>query len=396
MAADTESFEEAVKAKPEESVAEFEDHEKGLVGFVHENLHKYPFLVPLIVMIVAVIIFGLINPNFYRVNTLSVILQQVGIVGILGVAQAIVIITAGIDLSVGAMLVFITVIMGQFTFRYGIPAEISILIGLTAGAIMGFANGWMVARLRLPPFIVTLGTWQIILAANFIYSRNETIRSQDIAAEASSLHFWGTIFRIGDARVTYGVIAFLVLVAIMAYVLSSTAWGRHVYALGDDKEAAELAGVNTDRVLIQVYTLAGLLCGVAAWVAIGRFGRVEADRQRERVGELQPAVVALQLRLGEAGRRLQLLPPLGQLGEIGRPGWIGPAVLVELPGVPRRQQRQVGLLVGEALDAAPPELAAGLAGEMAEVTGQAGRGVEPRRRVGLPPAVVVLAHRLQQ
>ncbi len=287
MASDTDNFEEVVKAKPQEKVAEFEPHEKGLVGFIHENLHKYPFLVPLIVMIAAVIIFGLINPNFYRATTLSVILQQVGIVGILGIAQAIVILTAGIDLSVGAMLVFITVIMGQFSFRYGIPAEITILIGIAAGALMGFCNGWMVARLRLPPFIVTLGTWQIILAANFIYSRNETIRSQDIAEQASALHFWGTIFRIGDARVTYGVIAFLVLVAIMAYVLSSTAWGRHVYAVGDDKEAAELAGVNTDKVLIQVYTLAGLLCGIAAWVAIGRFGAISPGASTGVQGNIQ-------------------------------------------------------------------------------------------------------------
>ena len=287
MATDTDGFEDVVKGKSEERVAEFEAHEKGLIGFIHEKLHKYPFLVPLVVMIVAVIAFGLINPNFYRVNTLSVILQQVGIVGILGIAQGIVIITAGIDLSVGAMLVFITVIMGQFSFRYGIPAEITILIGIFAGAVMGFCNGWMVARLRLPPFIVTLGTWQIILAANFIYSRNETIRSQDIEAEASALHFWGTIFRIGDARVTYGVVAFLILVAIFAYILSSTAWGRHVYAVGDDKEAAELAGVNTDRVLIQVYTIAGLLCGIAAWVAIGRFGAISPGASTGVQGNIQ-------------------------------------------------------------------------------------------------------------
>ena len=152
---------------------------------------------------------------------------------------------------------------------------------------MGFCNGWLVARLRLPPFIVTLGTWQIILAANFIYSRNETIRSQDIAAEASALQFWGTIFKIGDARVTYGVIAFLVLVAMMAYVLSSTAWGRHVYAVGDDPEAAELAGVNKARVLIQVDTLAGILCGIAGWVAIGRFGAISPGASTGVQGNIQ-------------------------------------------------------------------------------------------------------------
>lgn len=287
MATGTDNFEDAIKDKSQETVADFDSHEKGFVGFIHETLHKYPFFVPLTVMVVAILVFGLLNPNFYRVNTLSVILQQVGIVGILGTAQAIVILTAGIDLSVGAMMVFITVIMGQFSFRYGIPAEITILIGIAAGAFMGFCNGWLVARLRLPPFIVTLGTWQIILAANYIYSRNETIRSQDIAAEASALQFWGTIFKIGDARVTYGVIAFLVLVAIMAYVLSSTAWGRHVYAVGDDPEAAELAGVNKDRVLIQVYTLAGILCGIAAWVAIGRFGAISPGASTGVQGNIQ-------------------------------------------------------------------------------------------------------------
>ncbi|MEP2028788.1 MAG: ABC transporter permease [Paracoccaceae bacterium] len=287
MATDTDNFEDAIKDKSQEAVADFDSHEKGVVRFIHDTLHKYPFFVPLIVMVLAIIVFGLINPNFYRVNTLSVILQQVGIVGILGTAQAIVILTAGIDLSVGAMMVFITVIMGQFSFRYGIPAEITILIGIAAGAFMGFCNGWLVARLRLPPFIVTLGTWQIILAANFIYSRNETIRSQDIAAEASALHFWGTIFKIGDARVTYGVIAFLVLVAIMTYVLSSTAWGRHVYAVGDDPEAAELAGVNKERVLIQVYMLAGILCGIAAWVAIGRFGAISPGASTGVQGNIQ-------------------------------------------------------------------------------------------------------------
>lgn len=294
MATDTDNFENTLKDKSEEAVAEFDGHEKGVVGFIHETLHKYPFFVPMIVMVVAIIVFGLINPNFYRVNTLSVILQQVGIVGILGIAQGIIIITAGIDLSVGAILVFTTVIMGQFSFRYGIPAELTILIGLGAATLMGFCNGWLVARLRLPPFIVTLGTWQIILAANYIYSRNETIRSQDIAEQASSLQFWGTLVRIGadeagrgGARVTYGVFAFLILVAIFAYILNNTAWGRHVYAVGDDKEAAQLAGVNTDRVLIQVYTIAGLLCGIAAWVAIGRFGAISPGASTGMQGNIQ-------------------------------------------------------------------------------------------------------------
>ena len=117
MASDTDNFEDVVKSRGTETVAEFDGHSKGFIGFLHDKLHKYPFLVPLVVIIAAVIVFGLINPNFWRAGTLSLILQQVGIVGILGIAQGIIIITAGIDLSVGAMLVFITSII-IFTTAY--------------------------------------------------------------------------------------------------------------------------------------------------------------------------------------------------------------------------------------------------------------------------------------
>ena len=285
---DSQSYEDVVKDKTETQFAQFDDEQKGLIGKVQHALHVNPALVPLIILVTAIALFGMIlGQRFFSAGTLTLILQQVQIVGVLAAAQTLVILTAGIDLSVGAMLVFTSVIMGQFSFRYGIPAEFTIVIGLAAGAFMGFCNGWMVSRLKLPPFIVTLGTWQIILAANFIYSRNETIRSQDIEQNAAALQFWGQIFRIGDARVTYGVIAFLVLVLIFTYILSSTAWGRHVYAVGDDPEAAELAGVDTKNTLLQVYTIAGLLCGIAAWVAIGRFGAISPGASTGVQGNIQ-------------------------------------------------------------------------------------------------------------
>ena len=159
--------------------------------------------------------------------------------------------------------------MGQFTFRYGIPVELSVLMGLTAGTAIGALNGWLVAVMRLPPFIVTLGMWQIVLAANFLYSANETIRSQDIAEQAAFLQFMGSKFKIGGAVFTYGVVFMVILVIVLAYALRATAWGRHVYAVGDDPEAAELSGVNVKRTLITVYATAGLICGFAGWALIG-------------------------------------------------------------------------------------------------------------------------------
>jgi fructose transport system permease protein len=185
-----------------------------------------------------------------------------------------VILTAGIDLSVGAVMVLSSVVMGQFTFRYGLPPEIAVLCGLACGGFCGLISGILVAIVRLPPFIVTLGMWQIVLAANFLYSRNETIRAQDIAAEAPILQFFGTRVDIGGAIFTYGVIFMLGLALVLAYVLRHTAWGRHVYAVGDDPEAAALSGVNVRRTLISVYVVAGLICAFAGWTLIGRIGSV--------------------------------------------------------------------------------------------------------------------------
>ena len=171
-------------------------------------------------------------------------------------------------------MVLSSVIMGQFTFRLGLPPAVAVACGLAIGTFIGFVNGWLVARIKLPPFIVTLGMWQIALASNFLYSGNETIRAQDIEASAPLLQFFGQSISVGGAVFTYGVIFFILLVLVLAYILRHTAWGRHVYAVGDDPEAAELSGVNTKRILISVYALSGLICAFAGWALIGRIGSV--------------------------------------------------------------------------------------------------------------------------
>ena len=181
---------------------------------VQHFLHSNPAAVPLIVLVLSIAVFGvLVGGKFFSAFSMTLILQQVAIVGIVGAAQTLVILTAGIDLSVGAIMVLSSVVMGQFTFRYGLPAPIAILCGFAVGALCGWVNGVLVAHMKLPPFIVTLGTWQIILATNFLYSANETIRSQDIAAQAPLLQLFGANFRIGNAVFTYGVVAMVLLVA---------------------------------------------------------------------------------------------------------------------------------------------------------------------------------------
>jgi fructose transport system permease protein len=257
------------------AVADFDSQDRSALKQVQHFLHSNPASVPLIVLVLSLAVFGLLlGTKFFSAFTLSLILQQVAITGIVGAAQTLVILTAGIDLSVGAIMVLSSVVMGQFTFRYGLPAPVSILCGFGVGALCGWVNGALVAYMRLPPFIVTLGTWQIILAANFLYSANETIRSQDIANQAPLLQTFGAQLRIGGAVFTFGVIAMALLVLLLWYVLNHTAWGRHVYAVGDDAEAAELSGVQVKRMLVSVYVIAGLICALAGWVLIGRLGSV--------------------------------------------------------------------------------------------------------------------------
>ncbi|WP_108260806.1 ABC transporter permease [Mangrovicoccus ximenensis] len=282
-----ENFEAAAKGASRD-VASFQPHRKGIVGHFHDLLHSTPALVPLIVLIVALALFGtILGSKFFSPFALTLILQQVQIVGVLAAAQSLIILTAGIDLSVGAIAVLSSVIMGQFTFRYGIPPFFAVIAGLACGTAIGAVNGWLVSKVKLPPFIVTLGMWQIVLAANYLYSANETIRAQDIEADAAFLQFLGTKFQIGGATFTLGVVLMLVIVLGLAYALRSTAWGRHVYAVGDDPEAAGLAGVNVHKTLMSVYMLVGLICGLAGWVMIGRFGSVSPSATTGVIGNIQ-------------------------------------------------------------------------------------------------------------
>ncbi len=279
---------EAAAAGASAEVASFDKQDKGLVSRFHHALHTTPALVPLIVLIASILIFGIIlGGKFFSPFALTLILQQVQIVGVLAAAQSLVILTAGIDLSVGAVAVFISVIMGVLTFRYGIPAPISILLGIGAGAAVGAVNGWLVSRVKLPPFIVTLGMWQIVLAANYLYSDNETIRSQDIEAQAPFLQFLGTKIQIAGATLTFGVVLMIALVFALAYALRSTAWGRHVYAVGDDPDAAVLAGVNVRKTLMSVYILVGVICALAGWVMIGRFSSIAPNATTGVIGNIQ-------------------------------------------------------------------------------------------------------------
>src|SRR5687767_6647366 len=269
-------FERAL-AQSDQAVAVFEEETKSTLKRVQHFLHQYPTTVPFIVLLLGIIVFSaIVGDRFFAPFNLSLILQQVTIIGIVGIAQTLIVLTAGIDLSVGAIMVLSSVVMGRLAVISGVPIEIAFPIGLLCGALCGFINGGLITWLRLPPFIVTLGTWSIFGALNLFYSQSATIRQQDIAAQADFLQFLGTRIDFLGAPVTYGSILMILLAVLIWYVLNRTAFGRHIYATGDDPDAARLAGINTDRTLVAVYATAGVICSLAAWALIGRIGAVSA------------------------------------------------------------------------------------------------------------------------
>jgi fructose transport system permease protein len=250
----------------------------GVVPKIQSTLHKYPYLSPLFVLIIAMIIFTLLNERFILANNLSLMTQQTVIVGTLAIAQTLVILTAGIDLSIGAIMVFGQMMMANLAVSAsasnvsdlaGFPAPIAIAAGILIAIAAGAANGYLITQFKLPPFIVTLGTLSIFTALSLILFKARTIQGPEMP---ESLKVMGTSFEIGPFRVMTGVLVMLALYSIFAYILRNTAWGTHIYAAGDDPDAAELSGINTKRVLFSVYVVSGLIIGIAAWITIGRVG----------------------------------------------------------------------------------------------------------------------------
>jgi len=259
-------------------IAEFDEFSFSLLQKIQRFLHDNAAMVPVIILVMSIIAFGFFaGGRFFSLFNLSLIMQQVAIVGILASAQTLIILTAGIDLSVAAIMVLSYVVMGKLAVEYGIPTPLAIGAGMLVAVGAGAINGFFVTKVKMPPFIVTLGTWQIFLAVVYLYTGSQSIRSQDIDAAAPLLKFFGERINISGAVFTYGVVLMIIVFAVLWYMLNRTSWGRHVYAVGDDKEAADLSGIRSDRLLLSVYSLAGLICGIAAWAAIGRVGSVSPN-----------------------------------------------------------------------------------------------------------------------
>jgi fructose transport system permease protein len=178
--------------------------------------------------------------------------------------------------------------MTKLAVANGVAPLPALLLGILTCVGFGVLTGGLVTGVRLPPFIVTLGTLNIAFALTHIVSNDMTF-----SPLPSAMLFFGRTFTIGGADFTYGVVLMLLLYAIAWFALGQTAWGRHVYAVGGNLEAARLTGIKTNRVLFGVYTLAGLTYGIAAMLLVARteLGDPNAGQTTENLDSITAVVL---------------------------------------------------------------------------------------------------------
>lgn len=222
---------------------------------------------PAVALVLACAFFATQSDRFLTSQNFALILQQVMVVAVVAIGQTLIILTAGIDLSCGMIMALGGIVMTKVAADYGLSAPVAIACGIGVTTLFGLLNGLLVTKVKLPPFIVTLGTLNIAFAITQLYSNSQTVT--DIP---DGMLVLGNTFRIGDTAVVWGAVLMLFLYLVVWLGLRETAPGRHVYAVGNNPEATRLTGISTDRVLLGVYALAGVFYGIASLLSVARTG----------------------------------------------------------------------------------------------------------------------------
>ena len=217
----------------------------------------------LIVLMVAIGALTLASPEFLTGNNLANLARQVSIFGILAIGQLMVILTGGIDLSVGSILGLAGAVTAQLLVA-GFPVVPSLFIGVAVGGVLGIANGLLVTKFKLPPFIATLGMLGIARGIVLVITDANTIQG---LPEGFQTLANGSIVGIPNL-----LIIFIAITAIAWFVLNRTVFGRYVYSVGSNPEAARLAGVPVALVTASVYAISGLLAAVGGVLLTSRLG----------------------------------------------------------------------------------------------------------------------------
>lgn len=226
------------------------------------RLKTSPLLLPLVGLLIVSTFMAFASENFFSVNNIVNILRQQSIIGILAIGMTFVILTGGIDLSVGAVMALCGTIGAGIMVHMGLHGGVGLLAMIVVGILFGLFNGLLVAWGKMPAIIVTLATMLIARGLALLYTGGHPV---------SGLPSWISWFGIGRVwGIPVPVIIMVMLYAMAWVILHRTAFGRHVYAIGGNETAANLSGVNTKRIKLIVFMISGFTSAMAAIILTGR------------------------------------------------------------------------------------------------------------------------------
>lgn len=220
---------------------------------------------PLLILIGLVALFAVISPNFMTFGNFRLMIRQVSFSAISAVGIMFVMIAGGIDLSIGSQIIFTNIVLAILmsdNFGYQLAPLVAIPLCIAMGTILGIINGWLSITLNIHSLIITLGTAMIYKGLGYI-----TASGRNISGLPDSFRFWGQGY-VGPVPIP--IIVMIVVAVIGAFVLSKTYFGRYVYALGGNEEAARLAGVNVNRMKVAVFAICGFASGLTSVLLLSR------------------------------------------------------------------------------------------------------------------------------
>lgn len=218
-------------------------------------------------LFVLIAVFGLMRPAFFSLDNSAHIFNAAAIIGILAVGQSFPLISGGFDLSQGAIASLSGAVTASLLSRYNLPIPVAVAGGLSAGLLLGAVNGLLISRVRINPFVATLGTQTAFLGLTNVYTNNQPLSLGSQRQEFRVLSY-------GDfLGLSWAALLFLALIVVLFFVLRFTPYGQHLYALGGSEEATRLAGLPVDRLKFRAYLLSGLFAAMGGMVMIARAGQ---------------------------------------------------------------------------------------------------------------------------
>ncbi len=226
-------------------------------------------------LLVLMAFFTAASPNFLQMDNMVAILQATAVNGVLAIACTFVIITSGIDLSVGTLMTFCSVMAGVFLTYWGLPIYMGIFAAIFFGALCGFTSGVLIAKLKIPPFIATLGMMMLLKGLSLVISGTKPIYFNDtpefpMISQESLIGYFFPALPIPNA-----VLILFIVAVVASLILNKTVLGRYTFALGSNEEAVRLSGVNVDFWKIVVYSLNGAICGIAGLLIASRLNSAQ-------------------------------------------------------------------------------------------------------------------------